>query len=180
MIDITGSNDPDRSLGEEWEALALRIHNCRLAGGRGWAVFGADHCQLCGALTSFATVAEARAVHLGADGERVCAACLRRAGTEGALAALAASPRRFCECCGALCERVPERRFGETWTCAPCASRLAAVRPPPRAAILLLLRRRYMAINFPSVAELQRLHDSVLALKARSEAPDVESPVLDG
>lgn len=178
--DITHiSINADRELGEEWEALALRVHNVRLAGGRAWPVFGADHCQLCGALTSFATVQEARAVHIGADGDRVCPACLQRSGTEGALAALAASPWRVCECCGVFCERVLAWRYGGTWVCAPCGMRLMRETAAPRTIVLGILRRRYMVLNFPSVAELQRLYDSVLALKARSEAPGVEILVLD-
>jgi hypothetical protein len=152
-----------------YDAIARRILDYRDTAGRRPGIYGANRCQLCGTITPFSTLVGAQMSHFGPDRERACAACVKQRGRAAIAAAIEALGERRCEVCGRGVERSPANRLdGLYWVCESC--RREAGRGDPRLdsadGLSELVRLRYMALAYPTVEELLRLEQTVLAIKA--------------
>jgi hypothetical protein len=155
-----------------YDAIAQRIIGYRAATGQRPGIYGANRCQLCGAITTFSTLAGARMAHFGSERERACAACVKWCGRDAVAAAIEALTERRCEICGHRVERSPTNRLGSYWVCEPCRHDVGPGDQlfGPADGLNQLVRRRYMALAYPTVGELLQLEETVLAIKADLDA----------
>ena len=173
----SSSDGTAESRNAEYDEIAQRIIDYRSAAGLRPGIYGANRCQLCGAITTFSTLAGAWSTHFGPHRDRACTACVKHYGRSNMGAAIQAQTQRRCEVCDLAVERSSVNRLGSYWVCGPCRSELGPGDPRFGSADGLnqLVRRRYMALAYPTVEELLQFEQTVLAIRADLNAADSRS-----
>jgi hypothetical protein len=158
------------------ERVIANILAKRTAGGLKPGVYGAEVCQLCGRIRTFAGFITAMALHCG--GDFVCWPCRRaitgQSGINSETTALVHErlERHLHRVCWVCCRHVlsgERRRTRHGWACTSCAAKVEADAPELRD----LGRRRYLELTYPTDESLRTV--DVLLEAQRLDLEELET-----
>jgi hypothetical protein len=158
------------------ERVIANILAKRTAGGLKPGVYGAEVCQLCGRIRTFAGFITAMALHCG--GDFVCWPCRRaitgQSGINSETTALVHErlERQLHRVCWVCCRHVlsgERRRTRHGWACPPCGAKVEADVPEVRD----LGRRRYLELTYTTDESLRTV--DVLLEAQRLDLEELET-----